>query len=603
MKYNLIFFLFFISCSFKPQDPQPTQGKSDENQVHLLMDSDGDGVSDKEELENGSNPYIAEIPHFEGELFNEMSVEVEFYNKTSRDTKTIDWKISDGKVASSDKDISGETLAGSPYMDTLLRNYASSVDFKKSEFKFYDYNEGIFSYSSPILPEETILTISDKTLFLVKNGYDIHRSVLLIKSKFKIKSTKYTHLRNISFDFFYKSKNRDGLIYIETKKIDGTYSFNEENEIFIHFENFNPKIINEAILSGSSNLFLKIRDFTIYETDERYSSILERVQSRSVPVTLSYPKNDELRLSVFDTLYIGTNGGKEKLGEILKKAFNSDILMTDRSIDQVRGLSNRERSFGDSGGNEILRWYIGSSEIGSSIYTHSFSPGVGIALSYLSDKKTRKTPSHVSRGSFGTHSRFGTGVVALGAKDLKIRFKSNKILIPTEKLSYFTRPDCGRGNWSVNQITYSKIDLTHKDDSVNIEGHLLSNSTLSVTSPKGTILSANLGELVREGIVEKILNEEPHILEFTFSSITKKEIFKNSSEIKIEFEIYPKLIPIRQGLVTKLSERCHREHPDHHTGGGGGRNVLKSFFSELDFQHTVKEEEVLYDLDFHIVSF
>ena len=240
-----------MSCSFKKPEDSKNQAPSEKDQLSINsgLDSDGDGILDSLEIQVGSDPFIADIPNFEGDFFQEMKVHLELYNRANKTIEKIGWAIKDGRIKLSWEKDERRSLWGGLYMESILKNYAVNSDFKKNNFKFHDYNEGLFSNSSPVFYEDTLFSISNQLINYLRSGHSINRVEVLIKNKFKINYKKYAFYKNPVFDIYYKSKKREGLIFIESKRIDGTYSFNEDNEIFLQFDNSDEAIINDAILS------------------------------------------------------------------------------------------------------------------------------------------------------------------------------------------------------------------------------------------------------------------------------------------------------------------------------------------------------------------
>jgi hypothetical protein len=601
----LALIIFLSSCSFKPQEKKDAAKEAVKSPHEVAQgDTDGDGTLDIKEVEDGSDPFIADIPTFEGAFFDGMNVRINFYNRKSSLNESLNWIIKNDKIKLSWEEEEKEVLPGSLYMDSLLKSYAASSDFKKNNFKFFDYNEGIYSHSSPILSTPTLLSISSKILSLQKQGFEIERAEAIIRSVFKINSNKYTHFKNPVFDLYYKSLDREGLIFIESKHLDGTYAFNEENEINISFENFDASIINEGLLSGGARFFLKIRDFTIYDTEESFSSILEKVLSVSVPVTISYPESEKSSKSKVETIYIGTGGTPELLKSILQKGLKGSILMSETSIDQVRNLSNRQRSFGESHENETLRWYVGSSEINDNIYSYKFSPNQGIGLSYLSDKRASHTPLFVSRTIVVNDHLASSGLLPSTTKDLKIKIIAQKLITPYEKKVRFVRSDCGRGYWRTNEVTYDQIKLDYKDETHLASELILRDAFINLKSSNGSLLSGNIQRLVNEGLL--ILNSpSPSTeLDIRLSPKLKRELISGRKIDSIEIFLEPKTYPIRKDLITKVKEDCQREKVDQERGGsggygGGGNNKIMN----LSAGFGVEERETEYELDLHIFSY
>ena len=604
MNLLLMCLLVLSSCSFKKKnDANTSQTKNQIESQTTESDSDGDGVTDADEITRGSDPFLADIPTFSGDFFEEMEVKLELYNKLNNGYVSIDWKTIDGKTKFSWEEEDRISASGGLYMETLLKSYAGNFNFKKNNFKFYDYNEGIFSYSSPVFFEDSLFSISDKLLSLQRKGYEINRAEATILSAFQINSKKYVSFRNPVFDIYYKSRNHEGLIFIESKRIDGTYSFNEENKVNIHFESFDSKIIDESLLSGGASFFLKLRDFTVYETNEDYSSILERVQISSVPVTIAYTSED--KKSIVETLYVGTRGNPESLQSILIKAFKKDVLMTSTSIDQIRGLSNRSQSYEGTGLNETIKWYVGSSHIEDNVYSYLFKPNEGIGLAYISDKKVEKKPIFVSRITLATtqHSA-SSGKLPFETRDLKIKFVPLTLQVPVEKYITVVLPNCPKDqNWETNQVTYKKVVEGWADKIKDFAGLFPADAYLAIKTAKGSILEGNLQALVKDKFL--IINKDSgNGFSLTLSASIAQQVQKEKSQVSVEVLLVPKKVNIDIGRLDITGQVCQKETPD--TQGTGhiksGSNAgpagvnMGVGVSGVGFEYK-------YDLDIHFFSY
>jgi hypothetical protein len=612
MKILLACFIILSSCSFKKNnDDVKTKTPSKNPLQSVFVDSDGDGVTDQDEASQGSDPFIADIPTFSGDFFEEMSVKLEVYNKLHGGYDTIEWKTKDAKTKNSWEEIERVSEKGGLYMEALMKNYAAINGFQKNNFKFYDYNEGIFSYSSPLMFEDDLFSISEKLLSFQRNGFEINRAEVTVLSQFQITSKKYVSFRNPVFDIYYKSINRDGLIFVESKRIDGTYSFNEENKINIHFESYDPKIINEGLLSSGSSFFIKLRDFTVYETNENYAAILEKVQINSVPVTISYSENGEDRKSLVETIYVGTNGRPETLNSILNIAFKQQLLMTPTSIDQIRGLSNRSQSYGETGQNESMKWYVGSSHIDDNVYSYLFKPNEGIGLAYISDKKALMRPIYVSRTTLDTTQiSANSGKLPTETQNIKIKFVPQKFLIPVENYESIVLPNCPRGNWETNQVTYKKVTQGWQDSRNIFDQSFPKDGHISIKTAKGSILDGNISALIKEKL---LIAEKDDNNSFSLSLSTKisQQLQKERSQPSVEVSIKPSSVTLNLGAMTEVGRVCIevREGCDcagHGGGNGGGHMKSGAIHRESFMQGFGMGEDTFrykYDLDIHFFSY
>ncbi len=615
MKFYIPFLTLLLACSFQPDSKNkynPPQGEKATPAQSSNLDSDGDGETDSEEEKAGSDKFVADIPSFEGGLFDEMKLKVDLYNKSDRSTVSFEINIKDNKIRNSWEEIEQNSSQGGIYMESLLKSYATANSFKKNNFKFYDYNDGILSYSSPILYEDSLYLISKELLKYYRSGFELIRATAIIGNKFRINSKKHISYRNPVFDVYYKSKDREGLIFIESKKIDGTYNFNDENKINLHFESFDPKIINEAFLSGGSSFFLKLRDFTIYETNQTYSSILEKVTSVTVPITISTPLGDDFEKSKSETIYVGINPKGENLKSILKKRFKDTVLMTDSSIDKISELSNRQRSFGETGENEILKWIIGVSQISDNVYSYQFRHNEGIGLAYLSDKKTEKMPIYVSRTTLSNGIVSTSGTLPLETNNIKIKVMSQKILTPFERITREVRGDCGRGDWDRNEVTYDLISLDYTNDTSRIHEFLLRDGQITINSSQGAAIQDNIGNLVKSGLLIATKGSTDTELELTISPKLGSELFKTRSQISIGLILTPPSFSIREGARIKIGANCRRMRSESTRGTEvGGRaggfvdsnQTDSSYKNNSGFGFSGNGFETEYDLDIHVFSY
>lgn len=608
MRLILALVIILSSCSFKKKDEFSTFKKLAIDPTQLdPLDCDGDGVQDAEELTSGTEACIADIPTFSGDMFEEMSVVIKFYNKNQGSYETIDWKTKDGISKYSWEEVDRTSKKGGLYLESLVENSAANTDYKRNNFKFSEYTDSLLAYASPQIFEDGLLSISDKIMSFQRNGYEINRAEVTVLSQFKISSNKYETLRNPVFDLYYKSQDQDKLVIIESKGIDGTYSFNEDTKVNIHFDSFETEIIEKAFLSGGAKFFIKLRDFTIYETNENYSSIIQKVRLHSVPVMISQTAAE----GTPETLYVGTSGNAYPLSYILQKAFKDDILMTPISVDKLRGLSNRIQSHEDTGLNETFKWYVASSYKEENIYSHLFKPGEGIGLAYISDKKVEKRPFYVSRAILdSTQSSVKSGNLPIETKDIKITFVPKKFLVPVEKYESVVLPNCPQGNWEINEVSYNKATEGWEERKDQFALALQVDGYISIKTENTIILEGNISALINEQllIATKAINNG---FSLSLSPKVAQQLQKDRSHTTVQISLKPSSITLNIGELTEVGRLCKEVTEGCDCAGHGGANggntkktraihreslVEATGVSSVDLQNQ-------YDLDIHLFAY
>jgi hypothetical protein len=604
VKFLLLFFvyLFFLSCSFKPNENSFSQEKES---TELSIDSDGDGLSDSNELKHGTDPLIADLPKINGNYFNQFSIDIDFYNKSLNKFENTKWSFENNKLKLGWTDLEYESTQGSIYMESLLKHSALAYDFKKTHLRIYDFNESVTSFSSPTINEDALINISEKVLELTRDDFTPFSLEAIIQSKFNVQSEKFKSFRKPLFDIYYKSNKQEALKYLDSKELDGTYTFNDEHEIFIDYQSRNPEIIFDAIINGGAKFFLKLRDFTIYETGEKYTEIIKRVQKKSVPITISFFEDDGKSQARVETMYIGLNGANSNLYQIIKTAFKDNILISDGGIDGIEGFFNRERSMSEIGQNESLKWFIGAEFVNENIFEHEFRPNEGIGLAYFSNKRSDSTPLYLSRAILSPDKMANSGKLPLKTSNSKIRIIPKNIQIPVAKKKQIIRGDCGNGRWDVNEVRYNQTFLEWSNRTYDYYEHMFNDIHLKIYNIQGTILDGNLSNLVKRNFLrsKKLQSGE---VELEFWDSIRKSLLNTDLQISIELSIIPTPKFINDGELEFISKKCNRYISDPPRGGINGRNEWYFKSSHIEQYGIGFSEKSLfpnYDLNIHFIAY
>lgn len=565
------------SCSFKKSNSDKASKGSNPvvSQIIMSKDSDGDLITDTEEVTKGSDPFIAESPVFTGDFFNEYKLDLEFYNKATGGTDSLSWNVKDSKVTFPWDKTVYKIDKSSVYMESLLKSYAVNSGFSENNFRFFDYNDGVFSYSSPILTENALLSLSSRLLELERSHFQINRVSLNILARIKIQYQNFKYFKDPVFDIYYKDKDKQGLILIESRSLSGTYNFNEDNDIYIDFESLDSNIIQNAFTSGGASFFIKLRDFTIYETDTKYSSIIASITAKSVPVTIitTDSSNDSSNIV---TKYIGTNAEPSLLTDILKKAFKENVLLTGNSIDQIDGLANRIRSFGDSRSNELLKWFVGANYINDDVFAYKFKPNEGIGLAYLSNKKVERTPISIVTGVINNNGpSFASNFLPIETNSFKILVTPKALLIPTDNSEMYIRSDCPRNSrgYEVDRVTYERIIHAWSDQITNFKTLSEDNLNLRIVSSKGIVLDGSINSILASGqITSSVLTNGD--IEYLLSAKFISTLNKISGQKKIEINLQVPTVQLNIGATREVGRQCQLSPIDH---GGGAQGTTHSW--------------------------
>ncbi len=538
--------------------------------IVMAKDSDGDLTTDSEEVTKGSDPYVAEAPEFTGDFFNEYKLDLEFYNKATGATDFLTWNVKESKVTFPWDKTVYKIDKSSVYMESLLKSYAVNSGFSENNFRFFDYNDGVFSYSSPVFTENALLSLSNRLLEFERGNFQINRAHLNILTKIKIQYQNFKYFKDPVFDIYYKDKDKQGLVFVESRSLSGTYNFNEDNDIYLDFESLDSNIIRNAFTSGGASFFIKLRDFTIYETDTKYSSILASITAKSVPVTIITTDSANDTSNVV-TKYIGTNAEPSLLTDILKKAFKENVLLTGNSIDQIDGLANRIRSFGESRSNELLKWFVGANYINDDVFAYKFKPNEGIGLAYLSNKKVERTPISIVTGFINNNGpSFNSNFLPIDTNSFKLLLTPKSLLIPVENVERYIRSDCPRNSrgYEVDRITYERIIHSWSDRTSNFKSLSEENLNLRLISSKGIVLDGTIKSILATDLITSSILANGDI-EYLLSSKLVSILNKISGQKKIELNLQIPTANLNIGATRIVARDCQLSPIDHGGGAAG----------------------------------
>ena len=291
-------------------------------------------------------------------------------------------------------------------------------------------------------------------------------------------------------------------------------------------------------------------------------------------------------------------------------AFKKELLMTPTSVDQVRGLSNRSQSYGETGQNESIKWYVGSSHIEDNVYSYLFKPNEGIGLAYISDKKASMRPIYVSRTTLDTTQISAkSGQLPSETQNIKIRLVPQKFLIPIENYESVILPNCPRGNWETNQVTYKKVIEGWEDSRKIFDQSFQKDGHISIKTAKGSILEGNIGALIKEKLLI-LTNAENNSFSLSLSNKIAQQLQKDRSQASVEVFIRPSSITLNLGAMTEVGRVCveKKEGCDcaAHGGGNGMGNVKSGAYRESfmqGFGMSGVTFQYQYDLDIHFFSY
>ena len=368
------------SCSFK----KPSESKGVVQQISGLSttdpDSDGDGITDSEEIKNGTNPLIAQVPEFKGKFFEELKLKVNFYRRSDNSSFSTTFHVkntmvNEGGVRLEERDY---ISYGSEFLAEDAAKQVNKVSFFGSHLKSSIDKSYLNLFSPPRMNDKRVLPFSknvkeilefaeyDSIDFTLSNG--LHFSDLSNNS-----------LTDLIIDLVWYNEIEKKLVTIGSDFVKGTYQFNKTyNAVPFSFKLSNKEIAKRIVDGGARNIFIKIRDFRIVETGVFYKQIIQSVLEKSVPVVISNGESVK-------TVFVGLGGGNKGFQDILSMGLDTKFLVQNSRLMTIGEKTEKVEISVDAFGNSqnmTSRWFVVTNEIHNNPFTYSFSASDIIVLSY-----------------------------------------------------------------------------------------------------------------------------------------------------------------------------------------------------------------------------
>jgi hypothetical protein len=443
MKSFLILLVILSSCSFK--HPDQSSKSSDPLSVDSSLDSDGDGVPDPQEVLNGSNPFVADIPNFQGEFFSEMKVTTTFFDPTSNQTKEVSFQVRRNLTSENGSPVEERDFLskGTQFFSEQNALLAKKAGYQVSYLSADLNAEDIGYYAPPRMNDRNIFPFSEKVL-------DLSRTMEFEEINFTISNRMlFSYLNSqtysdLVFDLYWYDDTQKTFKLIGSEFLNGSYLFNEEYIVPLHFKTGIKELVREISVAGGRFLYLKLRDFKILETGKFFKQIISEVKEKSVPI-LFYDGDSEV------LKYVGVNGQSLGLEEILKRSLSEKFLIMNSKVISI-GKKTEENTIERDAFKESTevkyRWQILTSEISNNPFSYSFGLNDVISLSYLSSENGfGLIPSYIGASISSSFPKTikTIKVLSSGLTDLRINLRPKSVAFTQQNITRSSPCSFGSG--------------------------------------------------------------------------------------------------------------------------------------------------------------
>lgn len=426
----LISLLLSSACSFKSPE---NKDKSIVTVDYSKIDTDGDLINDSLDAE----PYLANVPLFDGEMMEEIKVTSVFYNRALNQVKETELI-----VKSSDEEL--VLKKGGSFVKNLIEDNAvlatSSVNNLMLPLSETDLN----LYSAPIITDEVAHNYMGTSYELKTQGFVLDAVEFELRNRINLKSDRFKSFRDIILDVYSYDYQTKKLEFLDSFKNTGSFEFNKDHLLDIaNIKTRNTRVMDNSVLKAGKFLYVKIKDYYIPELNQNFSDLMKNVKKHTTPVVVNSPDG-------FDIYYVGTNGSPTKIQDLLLKSLKNYETGEGKFIkykDYPVGEYRIETSSGERE-NILSKWYIATNEINNNPFSYSFFPTDIVALNYSKSNDPIFIAKNVVSSLSDTEKELvltGEGLVPAKTRKIKVILSSIIAKEPYLESSYSEKAGWGNG--------------------------------------------------------------------------------------------------------------------------------------------------------------
>lgn len=414
------------ACSFKKQDDNRSVTLNEELRSESNQDSDGDLILDNEDI----SPFVADLPFFEGDFFQEMKVTTHFYNSVDHRSDSATFHVKKDLTALNGVPAEERDFLGN---SSQFLFEESAISIKRNSLKGFHYTidhsiEDLGYYSAPRLNDAKVFPYSQKISTLSKS-YQFEAIDISIVSRLRMNYERASFYKDIWFDLYWYDDMSRSFRLIDSALLNGSFNFNQDYTVSLQFRSSNAKLTKEISEGGGRFIYLKVRDFNIPHQGYFYNQLLDSVKTKSVGVMYSDGMNTQLK-------FIGINSQPQSLKTIFERFALPEYSIDGSEILKVGTKTNFTGLEHDPYGMNSLvenKWFISTNEISNNPFSYSFSPKDLVVLSYLSNSQFSDIiPSYfgITMNSKSTDIQKTIKILKQNLKDLRINLRPITVTTP-----------------------------------------------------------------------------------------------------------------------------------------------------------------------------
>jgi hypothetical protein len=509
--------LIIGACSVKPANPNASGvfGAASGLQIDPNGDSDGDGVTDADEIKLGRNPFVADLPDLKLQFMKDFTLSYDLDDKSIQvnsqkeiKSQSFDYRVGDITLWN----IAKKTTAQFARYDGVVVGGYKDIDLSRISYPY-------------ISPKFIAQMAFRQRPGLLKNGNIVFTNTLKLERNKGIQS-----IVNPVFNFHYFNYETGEYELIAQKKVEKSIYEGVLEKFDIVLDNLPAKLIEENLIQKGEFITTEIEDFEIPLMKTTYKKLLATISDKCIPVTVISPIGTKV-------YYVTLQSNHNHLGQFLKTIFGSNFKIENNELLQVEGLANNLSKFKLlselNGKTKEGKWFIlFNNKINDDVFQYDFHKGDRVVLNYmtgseLADQSYKQKINVLSKLTSEKNIKdFEIGEVGLN-DEVQVGLRSKDLTLDyLDERSYGFNDSGGNSSWVYRFMQQRNEDYSFAEEKIQKRFSLVLNGT-----------EFSLFDLIKTKTVTAVFTDKE--LKISIPSITQAFSLGADDTYSLLLRVYP----------------------------------------------------------------
>lgn len=427
-------------------------------------DSDGDGVKDVDEVAQGRNPFVAELPDLKVRFLQNYKIEVTYHQKDADPIKDQKSFVIDTVVKDTNPDF--KFRVG----NVFARNHALKT--AASFGRFSSHTQGVFEehdlswISYPEIDPKFFHAeaIKYRDIFNDQNVIDDIKITLSNQARLN-ESAFFKDVKNLKLNFYFLNHETENYEVLTSTNIDRHFQSGVYETFDVVIDHAPVGLLKESFFKRGEFIISEVDDYEIPALTTNYKTLLASVKAKSVPVLYETPLEEKI-------FYVATNNGIS-FQAILKAAFDKNYQVKEDALLKIGQFENNLSDFTHlkevKDKDKLGKWFVMTNEFKENYLDHLYNPSDRVVLSYIvgTDLASQKQEDIYSYSNSLTSNK-SESVLPLGNvsanSSVSVQIKPIHkfgLKVENEKIHWVTPDSCGKNcfpkpmvcDWDVNKVS------------------------------------------------------------------------------------------------------------------------------------------------------